>query len=113
MPLTCYSFCPLKDISPLYLPPQDLNPEVDKPGKRKKLDATARGGSEDKEAPPAIDFETTESTPLQPAGGGRERRGEFSWIKSANIQITGIRSSPAKVRPRRIVLSDDSLRGTC
>ena len=29
---------------------QDLNPEVDKPGKRKKLDATARAGSEDKDA---------------------------------------------------------------
>ena len=29
---------------------QDLNPEVDKPGKRKKLDAGARAGSEDKDA---------------------------------------------------------------
>jgi len=29
---------------------EDLNPEVDKPGKRKKLDATARAGSEDKDA---------------------------------------------------------------
>ena len=36
--------------SPTSKNPQDLNPEVDKPGKRKKLDATARAGSEDKDA---------------------------------------------------------------
>ena len=36
---------------------QDLNPEVDKPGKRKKLDATARAGSEDKDA--GMDISTT------------------------------------------------------
>jgi hypothetical protein len=49
------------------VPPQDLNPEVDKPGKRKKLDA--RAGSEDKDAAPTMDWDTTESTPLNPIGG--------------------------------------------
>ena len=48
---------------------EDLNPEVDKPGKRKKLDA-GKAGSEEKEVA-AVDWDT-ESTPLTPAGGRTE-----------------------------------------
>ena len=44
---------------------EDLNPDVDKPGRRKKLDA--RGGSQEKELP-EVDWDK-ESVPLLPTGG--------------------------------------------
>ena len=46
---------------------EDLNPEVDKPGKRKKLDA-GKAGSEEKDVAAVVDWDQ-ESTPLTPAGG--------------------------------------------
>ena len=49
---------------------EDLNPEVDKPGKRKKLDA-GKAGSEEKEVAAVVDWDQ-ESTPLTPAGGRPE-----------------------------------------
>ena len=45
---------------------EDLNPDVDKPGRRKKLDA-ARGGSQEKELP-EVDWDK-ESVPLIQTGG--------------------------------------------
>ena len=49
---------------------QDINPEVDKPSKRKQLDVGrgSRAGSQEKDAAPTIDWEQ-ESTPLVPCGG--------------------------------------------
>eukprot|EP00091_Calanus_sinicus_P021306 TRINITY_DN6238_c0_g1_i1.p1 TRINITY_DN6238_c0_g1~~TRINITY_DN6238_c0_g1_i1.p1 ORF type:complete len:172 (-),score=40.32 TRINITY_DN6238_c0_g1_i1:134-592(-) len=46
---------------------QDLNPEVDKPSKRKQLDV-GRAGSQERDAVQAMDWDT-ESTPLVPCGG--------------------------------------------
>ena len=95
--------------SPCNCRPQDLNPEVDKPGKRKKLDATARGGSEDREAPPAIDFDTTESSPLQPAGGELVMRGE----KVQTFRSVELGHPSQKFGLRPTVLIPDSVLGTC
>ena len=44
---------------------QDVNPEVDKPSKKKQLDV----GAGKAEAAPAMDWDT-ESTPLVPRGPG-------------------------------------------
>ena len=46
---------------------QDLNPEVDKPSKRKQLDV-GRAGSQEKDAAVEMDWDK-ESTPLVPCGG--------------------------------------------
>ena len=50
---------------------QDVNPEVDKPSKRKQLDVGAGGAGGE---PAAIDWET-ESTPLEPRGPGKPSLG--------------------------------------